>query len=415
MKSKDKIKKKTHTKFTLKNIIYFFVGSIILLYIGLFYNIYIAKNISYAKEINAQTEDIQISNAKPIEIESIIAENTKEQLKEEYETKETQLEYITKYKTNTDLPKGVIQVVQEGREGLQEITIKRTLKNGELVSEEQISAKVTKSSINKIVEIGGGKYTSNYKIKVGDTLYVTSDRLSVMIEPDENSQKIATLTKENQLKLLEIQNQWYKIQSGTIRGFVKAENTTYINPNKKYEEEHQNQTNVGNQLQLNSKVSFNMALNKPSGFSLEQFKKVLTDSKDVNKVFETNAEYFYYIEKQYNINGMFVAAMGIHESAWGTSKISKDKKNLFGYGANDSNPYNGAYEFSDYSECIDLIARVLVKYYLNPKGTSIYGGEIAEGTYYNGPTLTGVNTRYATDKNWASAVYKHMEYLYNKL
>ena len=158
-----------------------------------------------------------------------------------------------------------------------------------------------------------------------------------------------------------------------------------------------------------------MSLNKPSGLSLEQFKKVLSDSKDTNKIFENNAEYFYYIEKQYNINGIFVAAVGIHESAWGTSKIATSKMNLFGYGAYDSNPYNGAYHFSNYSECIDLIARVFVKYYLNPKGTEIYGGEKAQGTYYNGATLSGVNTKYATDKNWANGVYNHMKYLYNKL
>ena len=103
-------------------------------------------------------------------------------------------------------------------------------------------------------------------------------------------------------------------------------------------------------------------------YPLEQFKKILTDDKDKNKIFENNAEYFYYIEKQYNINGVFVAAVAIHESGWGTSKIALQKKNLFGYGAYDSNPYNGAYEFTDYSECIDLIARVFVKYYLNAKG-----------------------------------------------
>ena len=62
-----------------------------------------------------------------------------------------------------------------------------------------------------------------------------------------------------------------------------------------------------------------------------------------------------------------------------------------------------------------MIARVFVKYYINPKGTKIYGGETAVGTYYNGPTLSGINTRYATDKNWANGVYSHMKYLYNKL
>lgn len=64
---------------------------------------------------------------------------------------------------------------------------------------------------------------------------------------------------------------------------------------------------------------------------------------------------------------------------------------------------------------IDLIARVFVKYYLNPKGTNIYSNEKAIGTYYNGPTLSGVNKRYATDKNWANKVYSHMSYLYDKL
>ena len=126
-----------------------------------------------------------------------------------------------------------------------------------------------------------------------------------------------------------------------------------------------------------------MNLNKPSGLSLEQFKKALSSPRDANKIFANNAEYFYYIEKQYKINGVFVAAVGIHESGWGTSKIATTKNNLFGYGAYDSNPYNGAYTFNSYSQSIDLMARVFVKYYLNPAGTNIYGGEKALGTYYN--------------------------------
>ena len=167
--------------------------------------------------------------------------------------------------------------------------------------------------------------------------------------------------------------------------------------------------------QILSELNINMNLNKPSGLTLEQFKKVLSDEKDINKIFSQNAEYFYYIEKQYNINGIFVAAVGIHESNWGTSQIALQKNNLFGYGADDSNPYNNAYSFNSYSENIDLLARVFVKYYLNSSGISIYGGEKSIGTYYNGSTLNGVNTKYASDKNWANAVFSHMKYLYNKL
>lgn len=319
---------------------------------------------------------------------------------------------MTKYKTNNKLPKGTIQVIQEGREGLQAITIKKVYENGEIVSEEQLGARVTKASVDKIVEVGGANYSNNYTVKVGDTVYVTSDRISIMLEPTLDSPKVSTLQKNSELKVLENNEYWYKISSSLGTGWVKKENTTYVNPNSEFS---QGQSASKSKQELLGNLNFNMNLNKPSGLSLEQFKKVLNDSKDVNNIFSDNAEYFYYIEKQYNINGIFVASIGIHESAWGTSKIAKDKCNLFGYGAYDSNPYNGAYTFSSYSESIDLMARVLTKYYLNPKGTKIYNSEIAAGTYYNGPTVTGVNTRYATDKNWANAVYNYMKYLYNKL
>ncbi len=416
MKSKEKTKK--HIRLNIKNLIYLFAFCIIILYMYIFYNIYFDKNKVYAKETNNEPADnITISKAEQVNLEDIINNNFSENQKEEYFVEEAELEYITKYTTNPDLPKGMIQVVQEGREGSQEITKKRVYENDQVMSEEQVSAKVTKAAINKVVEIGGGAYKSNYKVKVGDTVYVTSDRLSVYVEPNENSEKIATLEKQNELKVIEIQNDWYKITSSYTVGYVRAESTTYINSNTKYEKYTANDENSKgtSNSQVKTPLSFDMPLNKPSGLTLEEFKKVLTDSKDKNKIFQDNAQYFYYIEKQYNINGIFVAAVGIHESSWGTSKIANEKNNLFGYGAYDSNPYNGAYNFANYSESIDLIARVFVKYYLNPKGTSIYDNEKAQGTYYNGATLSGVNTRYATDKNWANGVYGHMKYLYNKL
>ena len=404
MKSKDKIKIKKNFA-----ILAFIISILIIIEL---YNKYFYKNDVYAKETSEEASNIKISTAEPINIENIIEKNTENKGKEEYKTEEVTLEYITKYRNNAQLPKGTVQVVQEGREGKQQIVTKYTYKNEEIVSEEQISCKVTKSAINKIVEIGTGNYKNNYKVKVGDKLYVTSDRLSIMSEPNENSQKVGTIFQKNEVTLTEIQNSWYKIKKDDITGYIKSECVTYMNPNSKYKEnESENATNKNNM----TKLEFNMVLNKPSGLTLEQFKKVLTDSKDKNKIFEQNSQYFYYIEKQYNINGIFVASMGIHESAWGTSKISIEKNNLFGYGAYDSNPYNGAYNFSSYAESIDLIARVLVKYYINPKGTGIYSGEKALGTYYNGSTLNAVNKKYATDKNWANAVYEYMKYLYNKL
>lgn len=408
--------KESKIKVTLKSIIYSSFTFFIILYVVMFYNMYFGTNKTYAKEVDAQPEKIKISNANTTNIDEIINKNIENENAERIEKREEVLEYLTQYKTNKNLPKGISYVVQEGREGKQEITTKYTYdKEGNLISEEIIKISIIKSSANKIVEIGGANYTSNYKVKKGDTIYVTSDILALWSEATEESRKITTLRQDEEIKILEIIPNWYRISYQNMTGWIKSECTTHINLKSNNKEQYQNQTSEKTKQQLLSGLTFNMQLNKPSGLTLEQFKKVLSDNKDTNKIFEDNAEYFYYIEKQYNINGIFVAAVGIHESAWGTSKIALQKNNLFGYGAYDSSPYKSAYTYNDYSQSIDLIARVFVKYYLNPKGTSIYGGETAMGTYYNGPTLTGVNTKYATDKNWANAVISHMKYLYNKL
>lgn len=410
MKSKEKNKK---VKITLKTIIFSAFAFFILLYMFMFYNIYFPINKSYAKETDTNPEETRISNANKIDIDEVINTNTDNGQTIQITQKEEVLEYLTEYRTNKTLPKGVSYVVQEGRQGTQNITIKSTYKDGELLSEEQVGASVIKASYNKIIEIGGASYSSSYKVKAGDTVYVTSDELGLMETDSEESRRITTLKRNDNLKILKITQNWYEVSYQNMTGWVKNECTTYINSEEKNEVKGKESTKT--KQELNSNLSFNMALNKPSGLTLEQFKKILNDSKDKNKIFANNAEYFYYIEKQYNINGVFVAAVGIHESAWGTSKIALQKNNLFGYGAYDSNPYNGAYDFSNYSESIDLISRVFVKYYINPKGTSIYGGEKAVGTYYNGSNLSGINKKYASDSNWANAVYSHMQYLYNKL
>ena len=346
------------------------------------------------------------------DILNIIDENNKINKKEEISQVEEDLEYTTIYRYNNELPKGMLQVIQEGRDGKEQIITKKYFENEELVNE-TITYNILVASIDKIVEIGNANYTSNYKIKIGDILYVTSDTLAVRILPDKNSEKIITISKNDSIKLLDIQDNWYKIKYNTYKGYIPKDCVTYIDPTK---DSVQYAGDEKSKSELLSGLSKDMSLNKPSGLTLEQFKKVLSNnSQDKNRIFENNAEYFYYAEKQYNINGIFVAAIGIHESAWGTSKISQDKRNLFGYGANDSNPYGNAKIFGTYAEGIDLVSRVLVKYYLNSSGTSIYDGETANGKYYNGATLTGVNKKYASDKNWNNGVYKWMSYLYNRL
>lgn len=366
------------------------------------------------QELEEPLNSIMELEQKELDIRQIIANNSQSIKKEEIITKEKDLEYTTKYIENPELPKGMMQVMQEGIDGKQEIYTKKIYEGEKLISKEEIGSKVTKSSVNKMVAIGTAPYVSNYQVKVGDNIYVTSNLLAVRIEANDKADKLISLNRDTQVKLLKKKEEWYQVQYQSYIGWAKAECFTYLDPNSSKEET--SGTSQYTKQQLLNKLNFNMALNKPSGLSLEQFKKIFANEpKDTKNVFKNNAQYFYYAEKQYNVNGVFLAAVAIHESGWGGSSIANNKNNLFGYGAYDRNPYESSYQFNDYSEGIDLVARVFAKYYLNPAGTKIYDGNRAVGTYYNGPTLTGVNVRYASDKNWANGVYTWMKYLYKKL
>ena len=387
--------------------------------IAIIFGIYLTKNISYASEENNKTVAVEIpitpqDKSKKINIEEIVENNTKVQKVEVLEEQEIDVEFTTQYIENNSLAKGKIQVLQEGVDGKQNAILKNIYEGESLISSTQVSSRITKASVDKIVQVGTAAYSNNYVTVVGDSLKATSTTLAIRLNPDENSDKVITINKGDVVILKAKQNDWYYVSYDNYLGWAKSESLEYVNPNGTGDGDENNVQYTKEQLTQN--LGFSMLLNKPSGLTLDQFNKIFeNDSNDVNNIFKDNAEYFYYVEKQYGINGIFVAAVGIHESAWGTSNISKNKKNLFGYGAYDSDPSGSAYTFQTYGEGIDLVSRVFVKYYLNPKGTPIYGGETATGTYFEGATLTAVNKRYASDKNWANAVYKWMTYLYNKL
>ena len=359
-----------------------------------------------------QEENIQyLANDERYNASKITNENTKNTVTEELEKVERDVEFTTKYIETDKIAIGNIQVLQEGMDGKEVVTIRKTYIDGELTKEEQLETKLVKSQLEKIVQVGKGPASLRYTINEGDLVYVTPNLLAIYLEPDKSSKKIITISEQTGVYAIKVENDWVKVKYGNYVGWAKKECLSKETTKTELKDEDLKDKN-----EILSNVSENMELNKVSGLSIEQFKKVLAgNSQDKNNVFNENYEYFYYAEKQYNVNGIFLAAVAIHESNWGTSKMAQNKKNLFGYGAYDSNPSNNAYVFNTYAEGIDLLARVFSKYYLNPKGTLIYNNEKASGSHYNGATVSGVNKHYATDKNWSSAVYKWMQYLYNRI
>ncbi len=368
----------------------------------------------YNPVAESDIEIVQRSDDKEIDLHSIISQNEQEVLIEQIIRQEMNIDFNTQYRENSSLQSGQMQTIQEGKDGKQDAITRCAFKNGELISTSLISSVVTESSIDKIVEIGTSSVASTYVPIVGDKLQVIINGTILHVTSNEESQEVTTLAIGEEVEMKKKEGDWYYVSKDNYVGWLKSNQVQYVNPNNDGDgDEHRIQYT---REQLSSTLGFSMLLNTRSGLSLEQFKQILSgDSNDKNHIFEQNAEYFYYIEQQYNINGVFVAAVGIHESAFGTSYLATTKRNLFGYGAYDRDPVNSANHFGSYSGSIDLLARVFQKYYLNPKGTVLADGEIAQGTYYHGATLTAVNQCYASDKNWARGVYRWMTYLYNKL
>ena len=408
-------------------IIVIFAAIAVAVGIIVFFNVIITKEAKEsvitisAQELKNQSDEIEWFEdefEEKLNINDIIKENLNDQEKEEIETEVVDLEYETEYQDNDNLPKGMVKVLQQGQDGKQELIIRKKYLGDKLISDEQIGRRIVTACVNKVVEVGTASSYNNQSIKIGDIVYSTPYSLAIREKAKKDAEIIISISQDSKLKIIKKSNSWYYVNYESYYGWVEDDCVTYINPNNTITSNNNNSNSTTNYSKstLTSGLSINMNLMKPSGLTLEQFKKILSNNKqDKNKVFEQNAEYFYYIEKQYGLNGVFVAALGIHESAWGTSKIATKKKNLFGYGAYDMSAYSSAYSYNGYAASIDMIARVLVKYYLNPKGTSIYNGEVAKGQYYNGRNLAGVNKCYATDKNWKNGVYSWMKYLYNKL
>lgn len=107
-------------------------------------------------------------------------------------------------------------------------------------------------------------------------------------------------------------------------------------------------------------------------------------------------DYFIEAEKQYGINAVFLTAIAALESGWGSSDYARQRNNLFGYGAYDSNPDNALY-FSSKQDGILKVAEKITTNYLT-----------SSGKYYNGSTPVGVNVKYCSQDSWSSKVVSLM-------
>ena len=383
--------------------------SILIIGVAIFFPKTSAFTESYAKEENIEGASEYELNRHRLNMQSIISENSGMDRVKEQVTEERNVDFETTYQNNGSLPKGEEIVLQEGVLGKDNVTVVKTYENGNFIEEVILSKEKLVEPISKVIDVGTSEFLAKHKVHIGDIMYFVNKGM-LKESPDDSSKDVAEVAESLDVKLLELPSEeWCKVSYDGVEGYIKTSNLTSASTTPNIVEKNRIQ-------RILIKVNIDMELNKASGLTLNDYKKIFTNlPNDKNNIFEDNYTVFYNMEKKYNINGIFLASMAIHESAWGTSQIAKDKHNLFGYGAYDESPYESSLGFDTYAEGIETVAKSLVKYYLNPPGTKIYDGETAVASYYNGPTLQGVNTRYASDKEWHTKVYSYMEMLYNRL
>ena len=383
--------------------------SVLVVAMSLFFPKNLAFNETYAKSDSYETISDYELNRHRLNIQNIITENVGVDLVKEQVTEERPIEFETIYTNIGTLPKGEEIVTQEGVPGTETVTVVKTYENKDFTEEIILNKETITEFVPKLINLGTSEFLAKHKVHIGDTMYFTKDT-TIKDSTEDTANDVAEVEQYIDVKLLDLPTEeWCKVSFDGVEGYTKTANLTSATTTPTIVEKNRIK-------RILLKVNVDMQLNKVSGLTLNDYRKIFTGlSNDVNDIFQNNYQVFYNIEKKYNINGIFLASMAIHESAWGTSQIAKDKNNLFGYGSYDSTPYESSFEFSSYEECIETVAKSLVKYYINPIGTKIYDGETATGAYFNGPTLAGVNTRYASDQEWHKKVFIYMEMLYNRL
>ena len=102
-------------------------------------------------------------------------------------------------------------------------------------------------------------------------------------------------------------------------------------------------------------------------------------------------------EQRYGVNALYLVAHSALESAWGRSKIAKDKNNFFGISAYDDTPYTSATKFDNVDSGIMGAARWINSKYLHNSGYPANGAHL-------GNKASGMNVNYATAPYWGESI-----------
>lgn len=121
-----------------------------------------------------------------------------------------------------------------------------------------------------------------------------------------------------------------------------------------------------------------------------------------------SGQYFINAQENYGINALLLFAQAACESGWGTSTYAKQRYNLFGWNAVDSDPNQATY-FSSVEQCINEQAGIHLREYIST----------ADGRYFGshfGNKGSGITVKYASSPYYGltiSSIAYNCDKIYN--
>ena len=151
-----------------------------------------------------------------------------------------------------------------------------------------------------------------------------------------------------------------------------------------------------------------LPLRSVSNYSSSDVDSAIAKYAANGSVMLNTGSYFVNNQNTYGTNALLIAGLAANESGWGTSYYAKNRNNLFGLNAIDSDPDNASF-FSSVSQCIKEFSETWCsKGYLNPKDWRYEGG-------FLGDKASGMNVRYASDPYWGEKAAGHAWNMDNNL
>ena len=128
-------------------------------------------------------------------------------------------------------------------------------------------------------------------------------------------------------------------------------------------------------------------------YSVNEINEYIKENVPENSVLLNKGKVLVDVQNKYGVSANLILSIAMNESNRGTSKMAREKNNIFGLGAYDDDT-KAAFKFDSVDDCIEDFAKSwMSKEFFNPDSWKYEGSNL-------GNKETGMNVRYATDPFW---------------